>query len=844
MAADGRLGGGPEFLIDTNSTLVPAPGNQSYPALASDGANSLVVWQDRRSGSPSSICGSRVTPQGTVLDTSGFVISQGADDRLHPVLRFDGTNFLVVWQEYSRGSFTFDIWGARVTPTGTVLDTSGFVISQGADDQSSPALGFDGSNFLVVWQDGRNDPEEPDIYGARVTPGGAVLDSGFVICQAAGGQYDPVLDFGGTNFLVVWHDWRDSGDADIYGTLVTPQGVVIVPDGYAISHAADDQAYPAIGFDGENFLVAWQDCYGSFPPELSIYGARVTPGGTVLDPEGIAISRAPGEQMYPALGSVGENFLVVWPDCRGGGNSDIYGARVTPEGTVLDPQGIAISQAAGAQGFPALGSDGANFLVVWQDRRGGGSSDIYGARVTPEGTVSDPDGFVIPQAARDQLTPAVDFDSENFLVVWEDHRSGIDSDIYGARVTPEGTVLDPDGIAVSEAAGWQYSPAVGFDGANFLVVWEDHRSDSSDIWGARVTPEGTVLETDGIVISAAPSGQCSPAIGFDGANSLVVWQDHRNGSNFDIYGTRVTPGGTVLDPGGIVISAAPGGQSSPAVGFDGANYLVAWADYRNGDYPDIYGAWVTPQGTVPDPQGFVISPAKRGQSGPVLGFDGANYLVAWTDYRSGIYSDIFGARVTPAGAVLDPSGISIARAAEGQYGPALSLGFDGTNFLVVWEDYRSNCPDIYGALVSPAGVASDTGVVVGQEGNQSCPALALGTDSELFLVYQGWAGTVEGKTYNTYRIWGKTNPATGGVEDGPQPTAHSLRPIPTILRGMLFLAEAPGHKLQAASLLDISGRKVMDLKPGANDVRALAPGVYFVRSAGDEGRTLKVVLQR
>jgi hypothetical protein len=32
-----------------------------------------------------------------------------------------------------------------------------------------------------------------------------------------------------------------------------------------------------------------------------------------------------------------------------------------------------------------------------------------------------------------------------------------------------------------------------------------------------------------------------------------------------------------------------------------------------------------------------------------------------------------------------------------------------------------------------------------------------------------------------------------------------------------------------AALLDISGRKVMDLEPGANDVRALAPGVYFVR---------------
>ena len=28
--------------------------------------------------------------------------------------------------------------------------------------------------------------------------------------------------------------------------------------------------------------------------------------------------------------------------------------------------------------------------------------------------------------------------------------------------------------------------------------------------------------------------------------------------------------------------------------------------------------------------------------------------------------------------------------------------------------------------------------------------------------------------------------------------------------------------------MDVSGRRVLDLQPGANDVRALAPGVYFV----------------
>jgi YVTN family beta-propeller protein len=66
-------------------------------------------------------------------------------------------------------------------------------------------------------------------------------------------------------------------------------------------------------------------------------------------------------------------------------------------------------------------------------------------------------------------------------------------------------------------------------------------------------------------------------------------------------------------------------------------------------------------------------------------------------------------------------------------------------------------------------------------------------------------------------------------ENEPQASSHKLQA--TVVRGVLFLHgdRRPGTGDRAA-FLDISGRKVMDLKPGANDVSALAPGVYFVRS--------------
>jgi hypothetical protein len=429
-----------------------------------------------------------------------------------------------------------------------------------------------------------------------------------------------------------------------------------------------------------------------------------------------------------------------------------------------------------------------------------------------------------------EYRPAIAFDGANFLVTWEDYRSVSYSDIYAARVTPQGTVLDPNGIPVSTATNSQYLPAIAFDGANFLVTWYDYRSgSSSDIYAARVTPQGTVLDPSGVPISTAAYNQWSPALAFDGANFLVTWDDYRSGSDYDIYAARVTPQGTVLDPSGIPVSTATSYEYLPAVAFDGANFLVTWEDGRSGSSYDIYAARVTPQGTVLDPNGIPVSTVADYQWYPALAFDGANFLVTWQDNRSDPSYDIYAARVTPQGTVLDPNGIPISTATNDQWYPAVA--FDGANFLVTWTDYRSGTSyDIYAARVTPGGVVFDIGPAVRQEGNQTYPALARGPGNQMFLVYQGWAGTVNGKTYNSQRIWGKFGPFPG-VQETTNDEVRRTNRLPTIVRGVLFVSREPSAvSRKPLSLLDISGRKVLDLQPGPNDVSRLAPGVYFVRS--------------
>ena len=317
----------------------------------------------------------------------------------------------------------------------------------------------------------------------------------------------------------------------------------------AVPLATDENA--AVAFDGTNFFVVWTD-YDSGNGD--VHGARVTQAGTVLDQgPGIPISAAPAQQVIPAVAFDGTNYLVVWQDRRTNDSYDIYGARVTPAGDVLDPAGIPVTTAAGEQTAADVAFDGTNFLVTWTDSSPSNGTDVYGARVTTTGTVLDPSGIPISTTPNDQGSAGLAFDGTNYLVTWQDRREDPAEDIWGARVSPNGTVLDPAGFPIGVAAQYQWAPDVAFDGSNFFVSWTDRRIGSWDIYGARVTPGGSVLDPGGIPISTAPEFQVYPALAFGGADYLVVWTDERDNVDYHIHGARVTPGGNVLDPGGIPI---------------------------------------------------------------------------------------------------------------------------------------------------------------------------------------------------------------------------------------------------------------------------------------------------
>ena len=210
------------------------------------------------------------------------------------------------------------------------------------------------------------------------------------------------------------------------------------------------------------------------------------------------------------------------------------------------------------------------------------------------------------------------FDGTNHLVVWADGRSGATSDIYGARVSQSGAVLDPTGIAISTAPNHQFSPNAAFDGSNYLVVWEDIRSGTFDIYASRVSQAGAVLDPAGIAISTAENAQSSPSVAFDGGNYLVAWVDNRS-LDRDIYGARVSQEGAVLDQSGhprVDRSARPVGAKHRLRRHELSRRMGRRALGRR-DEADIYASRVSQNGAVLDPLGSRSRPRRtdRGRRG-------------------------------------------------------------------------------------------------------------------------------------------------------------------------------------------------------------------------------------
>ncbi len=250
---------------------------------------------------------------------------------------------------------------------------------------------------------------------------------------------------------------------------------------------------------------------------------------------------------------------------------------------------------------PAIAYGNGVFLVCWKsghlqkgDLRDGVvyKSKLMCARIDTLGVLVDNTPITIADTTDLKESPKVVYGAGQFFVVWHDLRNGIDWDIYGARVGTDGTVIDKNGFLISGGANNQALPRVAWNGTNYSVVWQDARSNRAyEAYMARVSPDGAVLDANGILVLTGAANYLTPVIaasGITGSDSLLVIAANGGGNLITQYPATTLTKGVFASNSGVVGSPSyshgtnePTGEVVPIL-FPlaltrGANsYLLAW----------------------------------------------------------------------------------------------------------------------------------------------------------------------------------------------------------------------------------------------------------------------------
>jgi hypothetical protein len=558
-----------------------------------------------------------------------------------------------------------------------------------------------------------------------------------------------------------------------------PTGGFVDGGDFLVSAEGYDQAGSAIAWneDDDEYLVVWHadidfvwdDVYHEYVVSQMhirgrIYSAQGVPQGEPFDiSTGDGIRYEAGVVYSPAA----REYLVIWYDDEA---RQVRGQRVDADGSLLDnastPEdeadpgvSFAISPSGETGLYPSMAYNPVTdeYLVVWARRDPGtDEAEISGQLVDADGVLLGSMIDIATPGVGSRTLPDVAYNSvrDEYLVVWTDSVDFAGQDVHGQRVDADGTLLDNPGTPfVNES-----HPASSFTiytgtlltnglavayhahADEYLVVW----TDISELWGRVVDGNGDLLD-----VADTPEDESDPAVDFfinEGLGLvlypdltynptfrqyLLVWSDSRHTSagkaTYDIYGLRMGAGGVKAPQGEFVIARAVDDQKSPALAYsaDSKQYLVVWADKRNGEDGDIYGQRVWWPGLLLG-HNFGITSASLSQSYPAVAYNHRyhEYLAVWADERNG-NADIYGQRYDRDGIPLG-SNFVVRQEAGDQLHPDVTYNSIDNEYLVVWHDDADDT--VEWKILSALGTGLDSGRVYNGVGKGSRPAVAYNSN--------------------------------------------------------------------------------------------------------------------
>lgn len=624
-------------------------------------------------------------------------------------------------------------------PSGTNLFLPGDeALGPAAFDQRQPAISQGGGQYLTAWTDVRTgeapmvfNGNSSDIFAARLDSAGALLDPVSIPLTMDGADQDhPKIAWNGQNWLVIWLSQTPTQtfwSMEVQGVRVSPSGQVLDVEPISIlKWPWSSSAEAEIASDGNNWVVVARGTSGG---ENDLFGVRIAPDGTVLDPGGVILVPATGQLTFNLdLAFAVDEYLLTYLY-----NDIVYGLRLDSDLQNIDPTPFSIASPAISPSFPMVASNGADFFVAWREYSNGTQyGETRGTRVSHAGQVLDPGGLTISGlifiGAND---PRVAWDGTNWVVAFKDINFGDDPDVLlAARVTPAGQVLDPGGVDIEPVAtGYTDFVMETAAGGGVRSVWTDNRAGGlhpDDISSFHLSP--TLTAGAPSVVSWSAPAQVEPAVATSGAGSMIVYLSAVAGNN-RIMAHPLDANGAALYPEPVQLASGPR-LATPAVAWNGSVYFVVWSVTGNPYLIDslVYGQRINPDGSFVDQAPFLIMAGMD----PDVAAAGDDFLTVAVKINANPHiQEPFGVRVDGStGTILDPSPLLLGYSFAKQ--PAVT-GV-GDRWLVAYQrNFSHDDPksDMLAVFVDSAGsVGSSITVATGQVPYLYNPDLATdGTDT-------------------------------------------------------------------------------------------------------------------
>ena len=515
-----------------------------------------------------------------------------------PSIDGDGNgNYVITWQDKRNGS-NFDIFSQIYLSNDTTSEYNFKVNDDGGiADQTCPAIAVDPNlNFVIAWVDKRNgDWNVWDVYAQRFSNDGIALGNNFKVNDDTGVEkkdhINVSIDSCG-NFVIVWSDERNE-DWDIYAQRFSNDGTALESN-FKINddNGNSFQFWPSSSCDKNgNMVVSWADNRNNNGRE--IFAQRFSADGTALGNNFKVNTDLYGSNhIRPSIAIDGNsNFIIVWEDNRNG-YDDIYAQRYLADGTTIDDNfKINDDTPNASQCNPSISSDlEGNFVVSWEDNRHD-YNDVYARRYSNDGTPIAGDFKVNSSFSNSiQFNAAISSDANgNFIICWEHNILGLNGDIFAQFYLNDGTTVG-DNFKVNDDTGSenQDTPSIAKDGNdNFIITWVDDRSGKNAIYAQRFMADGTALGDNfrvNDITSNSSTHMPSVAANKDG-DFVICWADFRNGDCLDIYAQHYTENGTPVGNNFLVNNISACMNFIPAVVFkNNGDFIITWSDAGEGSF--------------------------------------------------------------------------------------------------------------------------------------------------------------------------------------------------------------------------------------------------------------------